>query len=393
MQFKPTGNKKMMQDALKIKTKRNPWQPEEDEQVLELVARYGQSWALIASLMKERSGKQIRDRYLNKLKPDINKGEWAQNEDDLLMSLCHQIGHKWSRIATYLPGRTEGQVKNRFYSHIKKRMGKWTGPVGEGMDPEDGNQSEHEEFDGESGLTTNVKEETLSFGSGDGSRLNKNSLKAIQTFNSAGDYTNLSQLRQREGKIQNMGFSSLSIKVNNTSFETKKEVPAIAQKDKKAVTYNFSTSKMNAKSMDPTDVISYSMIGSTEDCPTAEEIKSPFSSLSNGAGLSSSRTSSLQQGKEFEEAYDKMSSLLSSTAHSASSVGINKPGTISFSISNGNILPNKNIIARKVGGFQEPMSPLNRVVKLGGSSMGMTLKNLNQLDFPNSQSKIDVRTY
>jgi len=38
------------------------------------------------------------------------------------VTLIKEIGHRWSLIANHLPGRTEGQVKNRFYSHIKKRI-------------------------------------------------------------------------------------------------------------------------------------------------------------------------------------------------------------------------------------------------------------------------------
>ena len=109
-------------EEARIKGKRQPWQPYEDEQVIELVSKHGQSWALISSMMECRSGKQIRDRYLNKLRPDIKNDEWNNEEDQLLISLYHQLGRKWSKIATYLPGRTEGQVKNRFYSHISKRI-------------------------------------------------------------------------------------------------------------------------------------------------------------------------------------------------------------------------------------------------------------------------------
>jgi len=103
-------------------TKRQPWQSHEDEKVIELVSKHGQSWALIASMMEGRSGKQIRDRYLNKLRPDIKIDEWNKEEDQQLINFFHEHGRKWSKIATLLPGRTEGQVKNRFYSHISKRM-------------------------------------------------------------------------------------------------------------------------------------------------------------------------------------------------------------------------------------------------------------------------------
>jgi len=102
--------------------RRRAWQPHEDAKVIELVSKYGQSWALIASMMQGRTGKQIRDRYLNKLKPNIKKGDWTEEEDQLLIKLYEQMGHKWSKISTFLPGRTEGMVKNRFHSHIKKRL-------------------------------------------------------------------------------------------------------------------------------------------------------------------------------------------------------------------------------------------------------------------------------
>jgi len=101
---------------------RNPWTPKEDAQLMELMKKYGQSWAMISSVMEGRTGKQVRDRYLNKLRPNIKCGDWSPQEDELVVSLCKEIGHRWSLIANHLPGRTEGQVKNRFYSHIKKRL-------------------------------------------------------------------------------------------------------------------------------------------------------------------------------------------------------------------------------------------------------------------------------
>jgi hypothetical protein len=121
---KVVKNKKKEVEAAETKNrnKRRPWQPHEDAKVLEMVGKYGQSWALISSMLEGRTGKQVRDRFLNKLRPNIKKGDWSQAEDQLLLSIYYQIGHKWSKIATYLPGRTEGQVKNRFYSHIKKKI-------------------------------------------------------------------------------------------------------------------------------------------------------------------------------------------------------------------------------------------------------------------------------
>jgi hypothetical protein len=106
----------------RAKRARNPWTPKEDIKLMELMQKYGQSWAMISSMMDGRTGKQVRDRYLNKLRPNIKCGDWSAEEDDRLISLLKEIGNRWSLIATHLPGRTEGQVKNRFYSCIKKRL-------------------------------------------------------------------------------------------------------------------------------------------------------------------------------------------------------------------------------------------------------------------------------
>jgi hypothetical protein len=106
----------------RAKRARNPWTPKEDLKLMELMKKYGQSWAMISSVMEGRTGKQVRDRYLNKLRPNIKCGDWSAEEDERLISLLRTVGNRWSLIATHLPGRTEGQVKNRFYSCIKKRL-------------------------------------------------------------------------------------------------------------------------------------------------------------------------------------------------------------------------------------------------------------------------------
>jgi len=106
----------------KSKRARNPWSPKEDAKLMELMKKYGQSWAMISSQLEGRTGKQVRDRYLNKLRPNIKLGDWSVQEDELLVKLLKEVGNRWSLIANHLPGRTEGQVKNRFYSFIKKRL-------------------------------------------------------------------------------------------------------------------------------------------------------------------------------------------------------------------------------------------------------------------------------
>lgn len=70
-----------------------------------------------------RTGKQVRERYINKLDPEISKANWEEEEDKLIFSYFTQFGPKWSEISKLLRGRPENMVKNRFYSHIKKKYG------------------------------------------------------------------------------------------------------------------------------------------------------------------------------------------------------------------------------------------------------------------------------
>jgi len=101
--------------------KRNDFTPQEDAKLLELMKKYGQCWAMISSELPGRNGKQVRDRYVNNLAPGIKCGNWTPEEDKMLVDLQQQLGNKWSKIASQLPGRTEAQVKNRFYSCIRKK--------------------------------------------------------------------------------------------------------------------------------------------------------------------------------------------------------------------------------------------------------------------------------
>jgi len=115
-------DKKMKAFQKSNKGRKNPWQPKEDEKVLELINVYGLSWAQIANELGNRTGKQVRDRYLNYLRPDIKIEDFTPQENEVLLSLYYQYGHRWSKIASFLEGRTECQVKNWYYTHIKKKL-------------------------------------------------------------------------------------------------------------------------------------------------------------------------------------------------------------------------------------------------------------------------------
>ena len=54
------------------------------------------------------------------LDPNIKKGPWSEEDDEAVFSLYKKFGKSWSKIANNIIGRTENQIKNRFYSTIRK---------------------------------------------------------------------------------------------------------------------------------------------------------------------------------------------------------------------------------------------------------------------------------
>lgn len=100
--------------------KRHYWTTQEDKMVQTLVTQLGEKWNKIAEHLGNRTGKQVRDRYNNFLRRDIITTKFTDQEDALILSLLTKIGPKWTKIAEYMPGRTEYQVKNRYYGCLKK---------------------------------------------------------------------------------------------------------------------------------------------------------------------------------------------------------------------------------------------------------------------------------
>ena len=94
---------------------------EEDKVLLELVKNYGKNWSLIASNLEGRTGKQVRERYLNCLDPEIKREKFTLEEDEKIVDFYKKNGAKWKVLSGTLKGRTENMVKNRFYSYLKRK--------------------------------------------------------------------------------------------------------------------------------------------------------------------------------------------------------------------------------------------------------------------------------
>jgi hypothetical protein len=98
------------------------WKKEEDSRLLSLYEKYGKNWAAISKEMPHRTGKQIRDRFLNSLDTTYKRGKFSEEEDKMILKYYKIYGNKWSEIAKKMKVRTGDMVKNRFYSSLNRKL-------------------------------------------------------------------------------------------------------------------------------------------------------------------------------------------------------------------------------------------------------------------------------
>nr|CAB3464423.1 unnamed protein product [Digitaria exilis] len=106
--------------------RKGPWTIEEleDNILVSYVATHGEgSWNTLARAAGlSQTGKSCRLRWLNYLRPDLRRGSFTMEEQELIVRLHARWGNKSSRIAKTLPaGRTDNEVKNLWRTKIQKK--------------------------------------------------------------------------------------------------------------------------------------------------------------------------------------------------------------------------------------------------------------------------------
>lgn len=100
---------------IKQKQPRKQFTFEEDKMLKKAVSDIGDNdWEKVATLLPNRTPRQCRDRWNKYLSPNIRGSMWTDEEDQLLLSLIQKYGNKWSKIATFIKGRSDISIKNRY---------------------------------------------------------------------------------------------------------------------------------------------------------------------------------------------------------------------------------------------------------------------------------------
>jgi len=105
----------------------NKWTKQESEKLIRLVFEFGdKSWKKIAEqLGGGKTGAQCAQHWKRVLSPEIRKGSWDDQEEELLFTLVQKHGQSWKNIAAEIKTRTDIQCRYQYQKACLSRGCDW----------------------------------------------------------------------------------------------------------------------------------------------------------------------------------------------------------------------------------------------------------------------------
>ncbi|KAF2262159.1 hypothetical protein CC78DRAFT_324651 [Lojkania enalia] len=101
--------------------KKGQWARSEDILLSRGVQKYGQRWVLVAEIVQSRSADQCAKRWQQSLDPELDRSEWRESEDKVLIQAVQKLGRHWKDIQRqHFPGRSKNCIKNRYTVLVRR---------------------------------------------------------------------------------------------------------------------------------------------------------------------------------------------------------------------------------------------------------------------------------
>ncbi|KAI6047083.1 Homeodomain-like protein [Pisolithus marmoratus] len=112
------------QRSLDPSVKRVNWTPEEDARLQIAAGAYGQSWVDVAAAMPGRTNDQCRDRWNEQVNPNVNRNPWSPEEDKALLDVVRENENvAWKEVSKLLgTGRTDAMCRNRYLTLQREKF-------------------------------------------------------------------------------------------------------------------------------------------------------------------------------------------------------------------------------------------------------------------------------
>jgi len=110
------------------RAKKISWTEEENQKLCQIVKEEGTySWKRIAGLLNTgKTASQCNQHWKRVLNPDIRKGPWEPNEEELLNEWTVKLNFSWKEIQRRIPNRTDTQCRHQYFKALECSKINWS---------------------------------------------------------------------------------------------------------------------------------------------------------------------------------------------------------------------------------------------------------------------------